>query len=203
MLEADQSIIEYLNEAVTFQMPNELRRLFAIILVHCALADMRILWDTYSDTLCEDFKKETRATFETHIFKTLKSLSVFLESMGRNINAYDFPEIHIYSGILDHDYSREIQDEMSIEIPNEDRDAESKLNDNQRKAFELILKSNERGKGGIFFIDGPGRIRKTFLNRALLAHLKLKNLIALAFATSGVATRIMRRTDNINVSKYK
>ncbi|XP_057791099.1 uncharacterized protein LOC131008223 [Salvia miltiorrhiza] len=83
LLEDDQSIIECLNEAITFQMSNELRRLFAIILVHCAPTDVKILWDTYFDALSEDFKRDA-----------------------------------------DNEWSREIQDEMSIEIPEEDHNAE-------------------------------------------------------------------------------
>ncbi|KAK6150856.1 hypothetical protein DH2020_015788 [Rehmannia glutinosa] len=43
----------------------------------------------------------------------------------------------------------------------------------------------------IFFIDGPGGTGKTFLYRALLAHLRSKKLIAFATATSGVDAAIM------------
>lgn len=49
----------------------------------------------------------------------------------------------------------------------------------------------EKKECAIFFIDGPGGTGKTFLYHALLANLRLKNLIALATATSGIAVGIM------------
>ncbi|KAL0294955.1 UNVERIFIED_CONTAM: hypothetical protein Sradi_6859000 [Sesamum radiatum] len=157
LLESDQSIIECLNEAITFQMPHELRRLFAIILVYCAPTDVKLLWDTYFDAMSEDFKRETTMTVEFRVAKTLQSLNLFLESMGKSISLYDLPMLHANMDNVNGEFPREIQDEMSIQIPPEDYEAE----------------------------------RKTFLYRALLAHLRSKKLIAIATATSGVAAAIM------------
>ncbi|XP_057778382.1 uncharacterized protein LOC130997139 [Salvia miltiorrhiza] len=191
LLEADQSIFDCMNEAITFQMPNEPRRLFAIILVHCAPTDVRVLWDTYFDAMSEDFKRDANTSIRQRVSKTLLSLRVLLESMGKDINSYDLPTIPSYDANIENNCSREIQDEMSIQIPEEDQDAELKLNDDQRKAFSMILSSIQKAEGGIFFIDGPGGTGKTFLYRALLAHLRLRKHIALATATSGVAAGIM------------
>ncbi|XP_022862082.1 uncharacterized protein LOC111382368 [Olea europaea var. sylvestris] len=44
---------------------------------------------------------------------------------------------------------------------------------------------------GIFFINGPGGTRKTFLYRALLADVRCRHFIALATASSGVATSLL------------
>lgn len=43
----------------------------------------------------------------------------------------------------------------------------------------------------VFFIDRSGGTGKTFLYRALLATIRLRGIIAIATATSGVATSIM------------
>lgn len=43
----------------------------------------------------------------------------------------------------------------------------------------MILECIQKGNGGSFSINGLGGIRKTFLYHALLAHLRLKNLIAI------------------------
>ncbi|XP_012833045.1 PREDICTED: uncharacterized protein LOC105953910 [Erythranthe guttata] len=64
LLESDQSVIECLNEAITFQMPHELRRLFATVLVYCAPTDVRVLWDTYFEAMSEDFRKENDTSKE-------------------------------------------------------------------------------------------------------------------------------------------
>lgn len=84
LLETDQSICDCLNEAITLQMPGELRRLFAIIIVHCAPTDVRVLWNTYFDTLSEDYKREL-SSIEARISTTLKSLSFYLESMEKEL----------------------------------------------------------------------------------------------------------------------
>ncbi|KAK6144351.1 hypothetical protein DH2020_021171 [Rehmannia glutinosa] len=191
LLESDQSVTECLNEDVTFQMPYELRRLFAIILVYCAPTDVRILWDTYFEAMSEDFRKKPETSIELQIAKTLENLNSFIESMGKKIISYDLSKIPIGIGKEHNDSSREIQDELSIEIPLEDYEAEQKLNPEQKEAFSMILTCIQQGNGGIFFIYGPGRTGKIFLYRALLAHLRSKGLIALATATSGVAPAIM------------
>jgi type II secretory pathway predicted ATPase ExeA len=45
--------------------------------------------------------------------------------------------------------------------------------------------------GGLFFVNGPGGTRKTYLYRALLANIHSQNKIVVATTTSGVATSIM------------
>lgn len=191
LLESDQSVIECLNEAISFQMPNELRRLFATILVYCEPSDIKNLWETYFEAMSEDFRKESSTSIEVQLTKTLESLNYFLESMGKNIRTFDLPSIPKNSNHMDTNLSREILDEMSIEIPLEDSQAEQKLNPEQNHAFRVILEHVKEGKGAMFFIDGPGGTGKTFLYRALLAHLRTKNEIAIATATSGVAAAIM------------
>ncbi|KAL0286560.1 UNVERIFIED_CONTAM: hypothetical protein Sradi_7144900 [Sesamum radiatum] len=190
LLESDQSIIECLNEAITFQMPHELRRLFPIILVYCAPTDVRLLWDTYFDAMSEDFKRETTISVELRVSKTLQSLNLFLESMGKSISLYDLPMRPTNMDNVDCEFPREIQDEMSIQIPPEDYEAELKLNLEQQGFLNDHRCYTERKKW-IFFIDGPGGTGKTFLYRALLAHLRSKKLMAIATATSGVAAAIM------------
>ena len=45
--------------------------------------------------------------------------------------------------------------------------------------------------GGLFFVDGPGGIGKTYLYRALLVTTRSYNKIVVATTTSGVAASIM------------
>ncbi|XP_041767810.1 ATP-dependent DNA helicase PIF7-like [Anopheles merus] len=49
-----------MQEAVTFQMPSQLRNLFAVILSQELAQNPRRLWDTYVDHLCEDFHWQHR-----------------------------------------------------------------------------------------------------------------------------------------------
>jgi energy-coupling factor transporter ATP-binding protein EcfA2 len=63
------------------------------------------------------------------------------------------------------------------------------LNKEQKAAYDNIMSTVARG--GLFFVDGPGGTGKTFLHRALLRTICSQNKIAIATATSGVATSIM------------
>ena len=111
--------------------------------------------------------------------------------MGKSIKSYDLPALP-QDFVDDRDpYPRELRDEMSVEIPPEDYSAELNLNPDQQQAFTKILNKVENEEHGVFFLDGPGGTGKTYLYRSLLANLRLRNMIALATATSGVAAAIM------------
>ncbi|XP_020244985.1 ATP-dependent DNA helicase PIF1-like [Asparagus officinalis] len=172
-------------------MPATLLRLFATILVHCEPADVNKLWDRYLDALSEDFLRKPGATRNLMINVTLCNIKFFLDSMGKDIKKFDLPPIQPNpdsEGIL---YPREIQDELDVQIPIEDLNAESTLNSKQYNAYTSLLSRVQANKSGIFFIDGPGRTGKTFLYCALLARVRSDGMIALATVTSGVAAVIM------------
>ncbi|XP_049399920.1 uncharacterized protein LOC125864010 [Solanum stenotomum] len=80
---------------------------------------------------------------------------------------------------------------MSVKVPVEDIESQSKLNQEQAQTFNTILKKVNSETPGLFFVDGPEGTGKTFLYRALLAKVRPKGMIALASATSGVATTIL------------
>ncbi|KAG5576743.1 hypothetical protein H5410_056877 [Solanum commersonii] len=65
---------------------------------------------------------------------------------------------------------------MYVKVPVEDVDAQSKVNS---------------GTPGLFFVDVPGVIRKTYLYQALLANVRSNGMIALASSISGVAATIL------------
>ncbi|RCV30475.1 hypothetical protein SETIT_6G097900v2, partial [Setaria italica] len=86
---------------------------------------------------------------------------------------------------------REITEESNIEVDPEDMELPKHLNDEQKATYNEILTAVDRDGGGLFFVDGPGGMGKTFLYRALLATVRGQGKIALATATSGVAASIM------------
>ncbi|XP_075112513.1 uncharacterized protein LOC142182255 [Nicotiana tabacum] len=191
LLESDNSISECLREAVLFKMPSALRNLFATILVHCNPTDIRKLWETYYEDMPEDFRKIHDNSHVAQLQCTLKSINYFLESMGKKIDKYDFLKLDHGRDNGNVSECREIIEERSINVSPEDFDAQSKLNPEQEQAFKTILERVDSGRAGLFFVDGSGGTGKTFLYRALLANLRSRGMIALAMATSGVATTIL------------
>ncbi|KAL4567974.1 hypothetical protein LXL04_023572 [Taraxacum kok-saghyz] len=86
---------------------------------------------------------------------------------------------------------REVHEEYSIVVEDEDLHARDFLNPDQKFAFDEIMRHVEENIPGVFFIDGSGGTGKTFLYKALLANIRSRGLIALATATSGVAANNM------------
>ena len=56
LVESDSSLDAALNEAVTFQMPYALRRMFATIMVFCEYTNIRALWEKYFDSMAKDYR---------------------------------------------------------------------------------------------------------------------------------------------------
>ncbi|PWZ41861.1 ATP-dependent DNA helicase PIF4 [Zea mays] len=189
LLEADDTIDECLNEAALYQMPSALRRLFATILVYCEPNDVAELWQRHLDAMSEDYHRSTQS--KTHVQQmVLIDIRNILQSMGKDIKTFPLPAIiDIYDN--SHGTDREIYEEECIEPTTEDIALKETLNEEQRSAYDKILSVVDTNNGGVFFVDGPGGTRKTYLYKALLAALRSQDKIAVATATSGVAASIM------------
>ncbi|XP_066314321.1 uncharacterized protein [Miscanthus floridulus] len=110
--------------------------------------------------------------------------------MGKDIRSFPLPDIvHSYDDASHIPY--EIFEEASVEQNPEDVLLCDSLNAKQRSAYDEIMATIYSKQGGMFFMDGPGRTRKTFLYRALLAKLRSQDKLVVATATSGVAASIM------------
>jgi hypothetical protein len=81
-------------------------------------------------------------------------------------------------------------------VNEEDKNLHKSLNTEQMATYKTIISTVDSPNGGVFFIDGLGSTRKTFLYRALLGIVQSQDMIAITIATSGVAASIMpgRRT---------
>ena len=56
LVEIDSSLDNALSEAVTFQMPCAVRRMFATIMVFCEYTNIRALWDKHFKSMAEDYR---------------------------------------------------------------------------------------------------------------------------------------------------
>ena len=115
-----------------------------------------------------------------------------LQSMGKNIKSFPLPDIDkTYDNTGGE--AREVIEETNIKVDEEDANLAALLNTKQRLAYDEILQAVDGDDGGVFFVDGPGGTRKTYLYRALLARVRGQGNIALATAMSGVAAKIIPR----------
>ncbi|XP_027120568.1 uncharacterized protein [Coffea arabica] len=193
LLNSDSYIEDTLEEAAGFQMPSSLRFLFATLLLCCSPANPHFLWEKFEAEMSRDFLR----SHPSHEYcsdeikrKVLLDINKTLEQMGRHITDY-----HLHSDCFSLNcqdrVTKEVDNERNIEVTPEDLLISSKLNAEQRYAYDLILQSVFSSEGKAYFVDGPGGTGKTFLYRSLLATLRSQGYIAIAVATSGVAASIL------------
>ncbi|XP_042950368.1 uncharacterized protein LOC122282486 [Carya illinoinensis] len=189
LLERDDSVEECLQEASLYQMPCNLRQLFATILVYCNPANPRYLWEHFEQDMSPDFQLIEHSQSNVRM-QVLRSISMTLESMGRYINSFQLLDRNIH---FDEDefLSKEIDDELAVLIPEEDILASTLLNREQQIVYNLVSENVFSNQNAAFFIDGPDGTGKTFLYKALLATIRSRHLIALATASFGVVALIL------------
>ncbi|CAG4940534.1 unnamed protein product [Parnassius apollo] len=90
LLDGDQQWDNALEEASISDSPSRLRRLFAVMLVFCGIANPLLLWEKYRHLLSEDFLRaprcttgdNTEATDERVLNSCLSSLQDMVISIG-------------------------------------------------------------------------------------------------------------------------
>ncbi|GMF58936.1 unnamed protein product [Phytophthora fragariaefolia] len=179
-------------------------QLFTTILVYSQVAEVRQLWERFYDDLSQDFAHRYRALLgqekEDMIkFKTLKSLNDLLHISGYAVADFDLPQLHDFPAlVLDSLMSNNL---IRRELEGYDQntlqaivDQEDELNEGQRAIFdEIIQAANDPDQfNKLFFINGPGGTGKSTLLRHILAKVRLAGKIAIAVASSGIASLLLR-----------
>ena len=68
---------------------------------------------------------------------------------------------------------------------------QSQLNTDQKASFDAIIELSTNDQKHEFFIEGPGGHRKTFLLNTILGHMRKDKYVALAVASSGIASLLL------------
>ena len=168
LLYCSNSLIECMLEAVSYQMPYSLRRLFATLLVYCNPADPKKLWEMFEDSMSEDFKHFSDFEEKCVRHKVLSHINDILHSMGHDINEYKLIPKNIRASETAKD-AKDIHFERNIIVSEQDLLLPKRLNVQQLRSYNTIIDRVFSEKQGTFFVDGPGGTGKTFLYRALLA----------------------------------
>lgn len=159
------------------------------ILIYCEPIGVQRLWDDFLSFMIEDYPSTSNRNIYT-VNLLLRDLNGLLLHHHRRIEDYDLPIIDIQFGDVMETPSI-IQDEISVDVPTDNLNSISKLNDHQRRAYDIIIGTTHRKENAVCFIDGPGGTGKTFLYRAILATLRNDGCITVATATSGIAATML------------
>ncbi|XP_027155630.1 ATP-dependent DNA helicase PIF2-like [Coffea eugenioides] len=110
--------------------------------------------------------------------------------MVKNVNDYHLV-LEGFSLVCDEQLTKEIESERTIPFTEEDLLLSSRLNEGQKRAYDVILAEVYSSGNKSFFVDGPGGTGKTFLYHSRLATLRSQGYIAIAVASSGIAVSIL------------
>ncbi|CAN1777374.1 ATP-dependent DNA helicase PIF1 [Linum perenne] len=196
--EWNQCLQEVANTASARQM----RTLFATIIMHCEVSSIESLWEKNWELLSDDILylrrqelnlPQLQLSIQDIQLLCLVEVEKILRRFGRSLT--DF------SGFSDFDTSNltDTSNTLLAEEMNYDRDALasqlptelSKLNAEQKHAFDQITYSVYNNKGQLFFIEGFGGTGKTFLWKVISMNLRAEKKVVLCVATSGIAALLM------------
>ncbi|KAE9073054.1 hypothetical protein PF007_g25951 [Phytophthora fragariae] len=203
-LDDDAEWVACMTEAAAFKKPYELRQLFATIIVYSQVSEVRQLWDQFYDDLSQDYAYTYRTLQgqekeDLIQFTTLKSLHDLLQINGYAAADFDdLPQLHQYPELVLDSLLRNSLLRRELEGYDQSTlqsivDQEDQLNDGQRAIYAEILQAVDGSAVGekLFFIDGPGGTGKSTLLRHILAKVRLSGKIAIAVASSGIASLLL------------
>lgn len=181
LIQNDQEWVRCLQEAIQYQMPSQLRQVFAIICLFCSPSNILHLWDTFRQPLSEDFLRsyDEEASFN----RALNHLQQIFRQHGRTCQDFGLPE-PTFREDQPETYNAEDQQAQG-------QAAYEQLNEEQRQLADEILGAVRLGNNKSYFIDGPGGTGKTFLYRTLCYILRGEGKTVLPVAWTGIAASLL------------
>ncbi|XP_065215463.1 uncharacterized protein LOC135842058 [Planococcus citri] len=164
LLATDQEWYNCIQEAMLFQMPRQLRALFAFICLFSEILNPINLWDTFKNSFCEDYLRN------------------FDENVAINMALFDIENIFLTHGKTCIDFqlpTPEMMVETAVDIVDDSilHDYYNSMNNDQKKIIDEIISRIECNRGGLIFVDGPGGTGKTFLYTYLCLYFAAKKKI--------------------------
>ena len=201
LLGDDQEWSHALTDAAQWATAKQLRQLFVTLLLFCEVTNPSKLFDDHASHMSEDILYQiNRNSSQTNNFvldsfvtsSLLFELDKLLKDAGYSLSHFNLP-IPEYIGTASSD-NRLILDELSYDMPILEAsvaDDIPKLNNNQTDVFDAITSSVMNNEGRTFFVYGYGGTGKTFLWTTLLDFVRSKGKLALAVASSGIASLLL------------
>jgi hypothetical protein len=126
--------------------------------------------------------------------------------MGNGHRLEDFPTIPKSNYIPSiHGGNRLVEEKLAYDqhsFTADANNAEDKLNDDKRNAYETIFNVVTNKEGKLLFVYGNGGINKTFVWITLLSRVRGQKQIVLTVASSGIASLLLLG-DRIAHSRFK
>ncbi|XP_031090985.1 uncharacterized protein LOC115995982 [Ipomoea triloba] len=170
LLDDDLEYIDAIKEASQWSTAHLLRKLFVTLLMANTMGMPEYVWNEVWTHLAEDAQYNRR----------------------KLLNQQDMP-------LLSEEMSVRTDNRLILEELSYDRDSlakesellHSKLTNEQRSIYDVVIFDVYSNKGGLYFVYGYGGIGKTFLWRALSAYIRVKGQIVINVASNGIASLLL------------
>jgi hypothetical protein len=203
LLEDDTEWDRCLTEASELQTGKQLRNLFAMILAQCDVTYPFKLWEKHKQNLDDLLYQNQKKSNNFNLDLDNRTIQIALIEINQELLKYDktislfkdFPDISIPIDKIPSIILKQLnynKQQLKINV----KENLSKFNEHQLKAFKKIEKAiNDEHeyslKPNLFFVGGCGGSGKTFLFNTLLAKVRSENHIAIALASSGIASLLL------------
>ena len=188
LLQDDAEWQNVLVEAAGFQMPNQLRQLFVIILTHCEPSDPLSLWTAHKGVLCEDYaRRMSQAQAEQ---ATLTYIDTVIRQCGKSLVDYNLPALDQLPADED-DYFM-LQAGQALQV-------RPHLNTDQLHVADAVISAVTNVQNGlqqdarIFYLDGPVGTGKTFTYNYLIAALRGRRI-----QVAGIAATLLMQGSTLH-----
>ncbi len=185
LLQGDQHWHNCLSEASVRSNANQLRRLFCILLTACEVGNPAELLTQFFGYLTQDIRHHNPNYDDDAVKMCLlqKLQNTTLRITGKGISYYGLPEPQI---IETSDSESVNQNEQVLQ-----RYCCDRLTDEQRVIYDTVFNDVQTGVSAITFVEAAGGTGKTHLVNTLLTSIRNRGDVALAVASSGVASTLL------------
>lgn len=201
LLMDDNEWYKTFDEAASWATSPQLRSLFIILLLYCNLEDERKFFETNWAKMVDDIKFQLISKYHPIKYNPtdielkdilIEQIEYLLSKSGISIDKFNLPQMTVRYKL--DSTNTLIQDELNYNANDLEEQANKlylQLNDDQKKAFHLIVNSVINKESNFFFVSGHGGTGKTFLWNTIVSFLRAKKEIVLTVASSGVASLLL------------
>ncbi|XP_057294730.1 uncharacterized protein LOC130623277 [Hydractinia symbiolongicarpus] len=192
LLQDDTKWNNTLQEAVNFQMPRQLRQLFAIILIHCEPSDPFTLWTRYRGSMCEDYLHQMNE--DQAEYRVLQDIHSVLRQFGKSLTDFNLPSLD------------EIPPAKNIDIAMEAERASqlrAQLTEEQTALADAVIEAvvnvanNTVQNNRLFYLGAVGS-GKTFTYNYLISELLGRGFQVGTAAFTGIAATLLKKGTTIH-----
>ena len=175
-----------MRDTIHYAKPRQCRRVFAYLLLFCGVSDAKGMWDSFKQSLSEDYVRSGHDEEEAEHL-ALVQIDRLLRRNGSNTVLYELPDVAA-------DSMAEEPDETSFTASEVQTYLDS-LNREQRAAADAIcerLQNFSPSNCNVFAIDGPAGTGKTYLYNYILMFTSFNNIRTLSSAWVGIAATLLK-----------